>query len=370
MNKPKVFILGKLPPPYFGPAVATQIIIHSKLNDIFELIHIDTALNKQMNSVGSFAWWKPFKGFFLYVSYFTKLFRFRPALILIPHGQTTAAFLKDSVYIILGRLMGGRILLQLRGSNWRNWLKGVGKLTRWYVAKNLKLASGVIILSEKFRYLFSESFSENRIFIVPNGGNFKFPSRQSEEVKNSEVLFFSNLMTTKGVEDVLQAAEIIKRRNREEIHFRFAGAWSSEEFKKACIDFVVSNSINAEFFPPASGDRKIELFASSGIFVFPPRIPEGHPWVIVEALAAGLPIISTDQGAISESVIEGKNGFIVETNSPEQIADKIIFLINNPEILQRMALESRKHYLNNFTEEKMIDRLTTVFNTILNMPKH
>jgi len=62
---------------------------------------------------------------------------------------------------------------------------------------------------------------------------------------------------------------------------------------------------------PVVGTQKFELLSSSDIFVFPTYYPpEGHPWVIVEALAAGLPIISTDQGAITESVFHGvrKNG--------------------------------------------------------------
>ena len=82
-------------------------------------------------------------------------------------------------------------------------------------------------------------------------------------------------------------------------------------------------------------------------------------------MAAGLPIISTDQGAITESVIDGVNGFIVEKQNPQQIAEKIKFLIENPELKKKMGKESRRRYEENFTEEKMVERLTQAFNAVL-----
>jgi glycosyltransferase involved in cell wall biosynthesis len=97
-------------------------------------------------------------------------------------------------------------------------------------------------------------------------------------------------------------------------------------------------------------------------------MPEGHPWVLVEAMAAGLPIISTDQGAITESVIDGVNGFIVDSNNPLQIAEKLEYLMDHPEIREKMGKESRRLYEENFTEEKMIEKLKDVFNTVLNTP--
>ena len=85
-------------------------------------------------------------------------------------------------------------------------------------------------------------------------------------------------------------------------------------------------------------------------------------------MAAGLPIISTDQGAITESVLNMENGFIIESNNPEQIAEKIEYLVNHPDVRQKMGKESRRLYEENFTEEIMVKRLASVFNTVIGMP--
>jgi glycosyltransferase involved in cell wall biosynthesis len=114
-----------------------------------------------------------------------------------------------------------------------------------------------------------------------------------------------------------------------------------------------------------NGDKKYQLLSNSDIFIFPPKEPEGHPYVIVEAMAAGLPIISTDKGAITESVKEGINGFIIEPGKPVQIAEKIAFLLEHPDIRLAMAGESRRLYEENFTEEKMVNKLHDIFNAVL-----
>jgi glycosyltransferase involved in cell wall biosynthesis len=141
----------------------------------------------------------------------------------------------------------------------------------------------------------------------------------------------------------------------------FRSTGSAEKLRK----FVFINNLPVKFYSPANKDIKFRYFLNSDIFIFPPREPEGHPWVIIEAMAAGLPIISTDQGAITESVIDGINGFIVEKQNPKQIAEKLKLLIENKELRERMGKESRRLYEENFTEEKMVARLKNVFNTVL-----
>jgi glycosyltransferase involved in cell wall biosynthesis len=91
--------------------------------------------------------------------------------------------------------------------------------------------------------------------------------------------------------------------------------------------------------------------------------------VLIEALGAGLPIVATDRGAITECVINGKNGFIVEKGNSMQIAEKIKYLIENPDLRKQMGEESRRMYLENFTEDKMIARLIQTFDAVMGEKK-
>jgi glycosyltransferase involved in cell wall biosynthesis len=115
-----------------------------------------------------------------------------------------------------------------------------------------------------------------------------------------------------------------------------------------------------------AGKEKLELLRSADIFAFPTYYPpEGHPWAIVEAMAAGLPIVSTDQGAITESVVHGRNGLIVEKRNPATVAQAIVSLCHDRDARVRMAHTSRQLYEENFTEARMVQRLAGVFFTVL-----
>lgn len=317
--------------------------------------------------MGRYAWWKPFVGFFRYWVFAGQLIAKRPHLVLIPNGQTTGAFLKDSVYIVLARLLGAKVLIQLRGSNWLTWLSQSGNLNRWFVKRVLRLTSGAIVLGDNLRYLFRENFPEHRIFVVPNGANFEFPKRLFVVPETYQLLFFSNLFPTKGVEDVLEAYQILHQKGISNVHLTLAGQWKSKAFEEQCLEYIERHNLKVTILRPTSGSEKINLFAKAHIFVFPPRIPEGHPWVVVESMAAGLPVIATDQGSIIQSVHNGYNGYIVDTQNPTQIASRLYELITKPELLEYLGNNSRILYEKNFTEQIMISKLSAAIYGVLNL---
>lgn len=82
-------------------------------------------------------------------------------------------------------------------------------------------------------------------------------------------------------------------------------------------------------------------------------------------MAAGLPVISTDRGAIAESVLDGQNGFIVPVQNPHALSSKLKMLIQDTFLRDRMGKESRRLYEENFTEEKMVERLSETFEKVM-----
>lgn len=362
-SKPTILILGKLPPPLMGPAIATQIILNSTLQEEFKLVHLDTRMNTDVATMGRWSFSKLVRSIGIYFEFISKVRKHQPNLILVPISQTTMGFLKDAPFIWLGKLMGKKVLIQLRGSNFKNWLNVASGFTRSFVKMTLKKCVGVIVLGNNLKHLFEDYFTEEQIFVVPNGANYQLQTKQTEELT---VLYLANFLPSKSFDDVLKALAILKQKGIVDFKFKAAGAWDNDTFKQQCLTIIENNQLeNVELFSPQSGEAKMQLFADADIFVFCPKMPEGHPWVIVEAMANGLPIIATDQGAIIESVIEGENGFIVPTESPEVIAEKLEQLIKDGELRKQFAEYSKQHYLTDFTETKMVENLSKAFKRVM-----
>ncbi|HIC88824.1 MAG TPA: glycosyltransferase, partial [Anaerolineae bacterium] len=204
-----------------------------------------------------------------------------------------------------------------------------------------------------------------RVFVVPNGKDVTIPPRRRQGGP-VRVLFLANMMRTKGVLEVLYAVpEVVQRFPN--VEFVFAGAWRDADVRDEVTGFLESHpDLPISWLGPVTGEEKYQLLADSDIFVFPTYYPpEGHPWVIVEAMAAGLPIVTCDQGAIRESVIDGYNGFLVEKRNPRAVAETLIQLASQTHLRHALGASSRRLYQLFFTEAAMAYKLRHVFDYVL-----
>lgn len=364
--KPIVLVFGKLPPPYIGPSVATQILLRSKLREEFDIVHFDLSDHRNYKTLGKIDlmnFWIAFRQYFLLPWY---LARYRPDLVYMPFGQTTVSYYRDSVFLLLIKLFRKKVVCHLRGGNFDNWYRGASAFTRWYVRRIHSLVDAQIILGENLRHLFNWLMPDSRIFVVPNGGNFPIPEvRKGDGVFRA--LFLGNLLESKGVVDFLKASEIIALSGYRDTEFVLAG----ENREARTVEFIdrfirEHPDVRVRMPGPLTGEDKFRLLAECDVLVFPTYyVNEGHPWVIVESMAAGLPVISTDHAAIPETVSDGENGFLVPKKDPEAIAEKVIRLIEDPELRERMGKRSREIYREKFTEEIMVEKMSSVFHKVL-----
>lgn len=366
MNKPRIILLGKLPPPYIGPAIATQVLLNSSLSDDFELIHFNTTLNESVGEMGKFGWKKLFRSFKSTQSLFKLARQKKGDLALVPISQTTVGFVKDSLYILALQMAGVPVLVQLRGSNFKTWYRGQSFLVKWWVRFCLRKTEGVIVLGNKLRPVFEDFYHPKQIYVTPNGADFPHLRGVSLPVNGElKLLYLSNFLPGKGFDLVLEALA-----SQPPLHHAVVlnayGAWGDPVFRRKCEQIIQKNKLkNVFIYPPVSGDEKWNAFNNADLFVFVPRHPEGHPWAIVEAMAAALPVISTDRGAITESVIHGENGFIVAAENHLELAEKIRYFCNEPKACVAFGKSSREKYELQFTAAAMAERYRIIFKQVL-----
>lgn len=103
-----------------------------------------------------------------------------------------------------------------------------------------------------------------------------------------------------------------------------------------------------------------DLLNASDIFVLASR-QEGLPITILEAMAAGKPVVATDVGGCSEVVRSGESGFIVPPEDPVALADAIERLLTDPELSARMGAAGRKCVTEDFSVDAMIQKHLQVY---------
>ena len=91
----------------------------------------------------------------------------------------------------------------------------------------------------------------------------------------------------------------------------------------------------------------------------------GLPRSILEAMRSALPVIATDIAGVSESVLDGKTGYLVKHGDPEDVARALRAYFENRKDIQKMGRAGRKRYEENFTFAHMMDETQRVYQNVL-----
>jgi glycosyltransferase involved in cell wall biosynthesis len=346
-----IAFLAPTPPPVMGPSIATEIVLKGPLPRDLRIHHIDTADRRGLETLGRIDLGNLWNAASTCARLLWTILTRWPRLVYIPISQTRIGYVRDSLYMILAWIFRRRVMLHLRGADFGEFHARSGPLLRAWIRATLRRADGVVVLGESLRAIFLPFVPAERIHVVPNGEDFpEFEGlgRDYRARRPLHVVYLGNLIPLKGVDDLVRAAPLVLARHPG-TRFTFAGAWRSDAFRGWAEGFARDRGLESvRFAGPIDREGKTALLRDADLFVFP-STREGHPWVIVEALAAGLPIVSCDAGCIRESVLDGRNGRLVPMRDPETLARTINELLADPERLSSMAAESRRQYLTRFT---------------------
>jgi glycosyltransferase involved in cell wall biosynthesis len=103
-----------------------------------------------------------------------------------------------------------------------------------------------------------------------------------------------------------------------------------------------------------NSQQLIELYSTSDVFVLPTRA-DLSSWVLLEAMATGVPVISTKVAGIPEIVIDGQTGYLVEPDDEEALVDRLKILLQNPELRRRLARNGRERVELHFNLERNVE---------------
>ncbi len=164
-------------------------------------------------------------------------------------------------------------------------------------------------------------------------------------------LLIARLISDKGIREYVEAARIIKKKHPE-IKFRVAG-WidnNPNSITQAEMDKWVGGGI-IDYLGKLTDVRP--AIANSSVYTLPSYYPEGTPRTILEAMAMGRPIITTDSPGCRETVIDGVNGFMVPIKESNSLADSMLKFVHKPSLIKEMGNNSRRIALEKYDVRKV-----------------
>jgi glycosyltransferase involved in cell wall biosynthesis len=155
-----------------------------------------------------------------------------------------------------------------------------------------------------------------------------------------KVLFISRVAKQKGVLDSIEAVLALRRKGIQ-VSLRVAGTGDDlEEAKRLSARHGLGDVV--EFTGFIAGDDRIAAYRSSDLLLFPTYWNEGFPYVVLEAMAAGLPIVSTTHGVMPHLLKDGVNGYLAEPRNPAALAEKIEKIVLDPKLRIEIGRNNRR----------------------------
>jgi len=222
--------------------------------------------------------------------------------------------------------------------------------------RELRKAKRIIVQSYRFKQFLCHLLDSSKVVQIPHGVELKRysnSSRKWEELKKElgfsksdrVVLYFGHAFLMRGIDDLLSAMKLVHRELPDSkllLVFSKIPGFSINYIRKLMDKYQVSNfsKMIINYVPNPEDYYKL-----ADLLALPYRccveLPE-YPFVLLEAMASGKPIITTDIGALPEIIKDKNNGLLVSRKNVKELAHTITVILTNRELAHKLGKNARK----------------------------
>lgn len=138
-----------------------------------------------------------------------------------------------------------------------------------------------------------------------------------------------------------------------------------ENLRQQAIDLDISDKV----VMPGNQTDVASWFAALDIFALPSYANEGVPQALMQAMASGLPVVSTPVGSIAEIVTDGQTGLMVSPRNIDVLSAALVRLAADPALCRRLGGAATAYARERFADSLMLDRMEGIFQQVLDSPR-
>ncbi len=360
-NKHSFLFLIHTPPPIHGSSVVGQQIISSfKLHLNFNIDYINLLASTNIKDSGRVNFRKLFSTINIFRILIQNITFNQPRICYFAITITGFAFYRDILLVSILKMFRVPIIFHLHS-------KGVKRNSNLWFRRFLYgfvfHEADVILLSELLYPDIANYVNQERVHVCPNGITSNV--EQNRDNGKPVVLYLSNLIRSKGILDLVEACQLLKRRG---VDFQLNIVGADGDLSAFEVNNIISKyglKDNIYLLGPLYGHAKSNTLGEASIFVLPTYYSnECLPLVLLEAMRSSLPVISTFEGGIPDVIKDGETGFLIPQRDVTALADKLQELLENPALCQKMGKAGRarfeKYYTSAIFENRLVEILKNV----------
>lgn len=277
------------------------------------------------------------------------------------HAASRGSTFRKGYYVRAAKKWGKKVILHIHGAQYMEFYNEVSDRKRKKIINILKSADMVLALSKDWKSKFDQTFGLNNCYVLENGiDTVKLKEAIIEpSLHRNCFLFLGRLGERKGAYDLINAMEIAVQQNPE-IKLFMAGDGEIEKVKKIVVEKGLNNNIDVIGWVDLR--KKIELLKKVSTLVLP-SYNEGLPMSILEGMACGKAIISTNVGAIPE-VVCPNNGILIKPRDINGLSEAMIRISNNLNMIEEFSTNNIFKINNSYSMKAMHRKLEEFYDNI------
>lgn len=225
-----------------------------------------------------------------------------------------------------------------------------------------------IISVNKFNMTWERMYGANpdKLEVIYNGVDHKLfvPKSKPEVTKNiPTVVAAARIFELKDILTMIRSCAVVKKTIPNVQYLVYGDNDAVPEYTKECNRLIEELGITANFKLAGYHSKPHELFCEGDISILT-SISEGFPYTVIESMSCGIPVVATDVGGVSEA-LDSSTGFICKPKDFEEIASRVVELLQNDELRMKMGRNAREKVINNFTIDKFIKGYEYAYDRII-----
>ncbi len=216
------------------------------------------------------------------------------------------------------------------------------------------------------REMLARGISRQRLVCIPNGVQPIEPIEPSSRLTQTtwRLGILALMRPRKGIEIALQAMQELRRENRP-VTLDLIGGFESQEYESQILRQIENLQLNDSVQWKGFTSDVPSAVRCLDALVLPSLFGEGMPMVVLEALAAGVPVVATRVEGTPEVVRDGREGWLAEPRNAKDLADKITQLISSRQTWADMSQRALARHRSRFSDVEMSRKTAQLYRKVL-----
>lgn len=301
-----------------------------------------------------------------YRQFYRRLKEERFDVVLLNPSLNLKSFFRDSLFALICFWLKVEFVVFWHGWQWEFEKKVVGRIVPFFQA-TFGRAGGMIVLAREFQDKIREYGYQKPVFLettvvddfIFDYGEGHTDAQEGETV--SVLLFLSRVEKVKGIYETIDSFHRLQARHPN-IVLNVAGTGGELETAK---QYVAEKGIrNAHFLGWVTGEEKARVLYESDIFLLASYHGEGMPCSLLEAMASGLSVVTTNAGGIKDFFQPRKMGLFVRPADTDDLERQLDELLSDPDLLESTKAFNAHYAQERFRPELVAERLESIFEEV------